>query len=87
MEWPVCIKRDGKTGANDSKGLLDGVAGPSQFVHKLFCMVMAARFEVELDTADLDGVFKIQAIMEDWKEKAFLGCCLTHHSIAPILQV
>jgi hypothetical protein len=25
--------------------------------------------------------------MEDWKEKAFLGCCLTHHSIAPILQV
>ena len=83
MEWPVCIKRDGKTGANDSKGLLDGVAGLSQFVHKLFCMVMAARFEVELDTADLDGVFKIQAIMEDWKEKTSLEVALP---ITPSLQ-
>jgi hypothetical protein len=67
----------------DSKGLLDVVAGVSEFVHKLFCMVMAARFEVELDTADLDRVFKIQAIMEDWKEKAFLEVALP---ITPSLQ-
>ena len=38
------MKRDGKTGPNDSKGLLDVVAGLSQFVHKLFCVIMAARF-------------------------------------------
>ena len=30
----------------------------------------AARFEVELDTADLDGVFRVQAVMEDWEERA-----------------
>jgi hypothetical protein len=77
------MKRDGKTGLNDSKGLLDVVAGVSEFVHKFFCMVMAARFEVELDTADLDGVFKVQAIMEDWKEKAFLEVALP---ITPSLQ-
>jgi hypothetical protein len=67
----------------DSKGLLDAVAGLSEFVYDLFGVVMAARFEVELDTADLDGVFKVQAIMEDWKEKAFLEVALP---ITPSLQ-
>ena len=67
----------------DSKGLLDAVAGLSEFVYDLFGVVMAARFEVELDTADLDGVLKIQAIMEDWKEKAFLEVALP---ITPSLQ-
>ena len=67
----------------DSKGLLDVVAGLSQFVHNLFGVIMAARFEVELDTADLDGVFKVQAILEEWKEKAFLEVALP---ITPSLQ-
>ena len=73
----------GKTVPNDSNGSLNVVAGVSGFVHKLLWMVMAARFEVELDTADLDGVFKVQAIMEDWKEKAFLEVALP---ITPSLQ-
>ena len=67
----------------DSKGLLDAVAGLSEFVYDLFGVVMAARFEVELDTADLDGVFKVQAILEEWKEKAFLEVALP---ITPSLQ-
>jgi hypothetical protein len=44
---------------------------------------MAARFEVELDTADLDGVFKAQTVMEDWEEKA--SSYLTF-SIIPLFQ-
>ncbi|MCX5880015.1 MAG: hypothetical protein NTY44_12995 [Deltaproteobacteria bacterium] len=67
----------------DSKGLLDIVASVSEFVYDLFGVVMAARFEVELDTADLDGVFKVQAIMEDWKEKTSLEVALP---ITPSLQ-
>ena len=42
------MKRDGKTGLNDSKGLLDVVAGLHEFGYDLFCMVMAARLEVAL---------------------------------------
>jgi hypothetical protein len=67
----------------DSSGSLNVVAGLSEFVYDLFGVVMAACFKVQLDTRDLDRVFKVQAIMEDWKEKAFLEVALP---IAPILQ-
>jgi len=63
--------------------LLDVIVGSPEFGYDLFGVVMAARFEVELDTADLDGVFKVQAVMEDWKEKAFLEASLP---ITPSLQ-
>ena len=44
-----------------SKGLFDVVAGRSEFVHNLFGMVMAARFEVQLDNAIGLWVESIQA--------------------------
>jgi hypothetical protein len=46
-------------------------------------VVVAARFEVELDAADLDGVFKVQAVMEDWEEETSSDFDL---SIIPIFQ-
>jgi len=63
--------------------LPDVVAGFSEFGYDLFGVVMAARFEVELEAADLDGVLKVQAVMEDWEEKAFSHLAIP---ITPILQ-
>jgi hypothetical protein len=53
-----------------SMGFPDVVAGLSEFGYDLFGVVVAAHFEVQLDAADLDGVFKVQAVMEDGEEKA-----------------
>lgn len=39
-------RQSGKTGPSDSNGLLDVVAGLSEFVDDLFCVIMAAGFEV-----------------------------------------
>jgi len=65
-------RRMGKTGQNVSQGLPDVVAGLSEFGYDLFGMVMAARFKVQLDATDLDGVFKVQAVMEDVENVGFL---------------
>jgi hypothetical protein len=63
--------------------LLDVVAGFSQFGYDILGVVVAARLEVELNTADLDGVLKVQAVMADWEEKAFSHLAIP---ITPILQ-
>jgi hypothetical protein len=59
-----------KAGPKDSERLLDVVAGFSEFGYDLFGVVMATRFEVQLNAADLNGIFKVQAVMEDWEERA-----------------
>ncbi len=55
----------------NSNGLLDVIAGLFEFGYELSCVVMAAGFEVQLDAADLEGVFKVQTIMEDVKNVGF----------------
>ena len=55
-----------------SRNLANVVAGFSEFGYDFVGVVVAAGFEVELDAADLDGVFKVQAVMEDVENVGFL---------------
>ena len=61
-------------GWDRSGRLPDVVAGFSEFGYDFVGVVVAAGFEVELDAADLDGVFKVQAVMKDVEDVGlFLG--------------
>lgn len=58
-------ERKKKRSLKNSKRLPDVVAGLSELGYELFGVVVTASFEVELDAADLEGVLKVQAIVED----------------------
>ena len=59
-------------GWDRSGRLPDVVAGFSEFGYDFFGVVMAAGFQVELDTADLDRVFGVQAVVKDVEDVRFL---------------
>jgi len=78
-----------KTGLNDSNGSLNVVAGLSEFVYDLFGVVMAARFEVELDTATWMGFSRFRRSWKIGKKKLFwrLPYPSLHRSNTPTLRI